>query len=252
MTKEKNLSEYASFDVDDIVSEIKAKSSKAREATAYLDRSFILNMLKERLRQVSLNKLDSTDIKQIDVSDYNFTGADFRGIGQEHLELFDFKNCDITQVYLDREAIDYFLEYMRDGKVVWEGINFEGSNLSPRYIVRENIGIECNLVLDLSNLNLSSSIFRRANLSHVIFENTNISYSNFVDVINFDPKQLAFSIGFETAIFDKDQEKDRQIKDLIKKYSETLDPATYYKSTTDSFGSRFIAKIARFVNFLGD
>lgn len=252
MDKDNNLSKYASFEVDDIVSEIKSKHADNKEATAYLDRSFIINMLNERMRQASINKLDPLNTKQIDFTNYNFTGADFRGIGQEHFELFDFRNCDISQVIMDREAIDFFLEYMREGKITWEGLNFEKANLSPRYILRQDIGIECYLTLDLSNLNLSGSSFRKANLQEVIFENTNISYCNFVDVVNLEMHQLAFSVGFELAKFSEDPAKDQEIKSVIKKYSETLDPQTYYKSVNDNLSSKMVARVANLFNFFGD
>ena len=56
MNQEEDLSKYAAFDVDDIVAETASKKSFTGEATAYLDRHFLIKMIKEHHRQNKLWK----------------------------------------------------------------------------------------------------------------------------------------------------------------------------------------------------
>lgn len=252
MGKEKDLSKYAAFDVDEIVAEIKSKKNASKEVTAYLDRSFLINMIKEHHRQAEVSKLDFTVNKRTDLSEYNFSGADFRGIARDDFELFNFSNCDITSVQLDRVGLDFFYEYMLNNNIIFEGINLQGAYLGPIFVKRLNLGIECNLNLNLSNLNLNGSNFSNSDISGVILENTNISYCKFNNAKNLDPQQLAFTIGFESATFSDDKAVDQEIKSKIKQYSEVLDPAVYYASKYKHSNNKIIAYLASLTNFLDD
>jgi uncharacterized protein YjbI with pentapeptide repeats len=252
MGKEKDLSNYAAFDVDDIVAEIKSKKHIQKEATAYLDRNFLVNMINEHHRQAKVNKLDFTVTKQIDLSDYNFSGADFRGISREDFELFNFNNCDITAIRLDRVGIDFFHEYIINNNIIFEGLNFEGAYLGSTFVSRNDLGIQCHLFLNLSNINLTGSNFSNSNIDGLMLENTNISYCNFANAKNLDPKQFAFTMGFENATFSLDKAIDLEIKNKIKQHSNELDPEVYYANTYQKSNNKFIAYLANLTNILDD
>lgn len=221
---EQNLSNFAAFDLDDLLAEINNSNQSKKEVTAYLDRSFIVNMIKQYRDEALVNKPDFTIDTRMDLTDYNFTGADLRGFKRKDLELFKFNDCDITQTRLDRIALDYFREYMKDGKIIFQGINLEDAYLGPVLSKRIELGIECYVYLNLSNLNLSGTSFKNSDINGLILENTNISGCDFTNVKNFDARQFAFSIGFESAIFSNIKEEEQTIKTKIMQYSETLDP----------------------------
>ena len=89
MTKEQDLSSFAAFDLNDLLAEISQSSASKKEVTAYLDRTFLMNMINEYHEQTKLNDVDYTVDKKIDITEYNFTGADFRGIPYSDFALFD-------------------------------------------------------------------------------------------------------------------------------------------------------------------
>lgn len=250
--EEKDLSQYSSFNVDDIVAEAKYKKKTQGEATAYLDRKFLVNMINEHHRQARENKLDFAVIKRIDVTEYNFNGADFRGIKQLNFELFNFNKCDISSVHLDRTGIDFFHHYIYENKIICDGLNFSNTYLGPIFAKDHKLGIQCHLFLNLSNINISGANFNNTDIKGVIFENTNISYCNFENAKNLDPKQLAFSLGFEKAIFSSNEAINNEIKEKIKYFSENLDPTEYYSTVTQKPPSKFLAYLANLTNFLDD
>lgn len=226
--EKKDLSSFAAFDLDDLLSEIAAKNKDKKEVTAYLDRSFIVNALGEYKKEALVNKQEFTSDKRIDFTDYNFTGADLRHFNRKDLELFNFHNCDITAAYLDRVSLEYFRQYMLSGNIIFQGLNLEKAYLGPTYTRRSDLGIECYMYLSLSNLNLAGTSFVEADIEGLILENSNISGCNFTGVKNLDPKQFAFSMGFETVIFSKNQEEDKALKSKIKEFANSLDPDIYY------------------------
>jgi hypothetical protein len=252
MEQEKDLSEYASFDVEDIVAETKSNKNKHGEATAYLDRTFLINMINEHHRQSKECRLDFYVTKRIDISEYNFTGADLKGISNKNFELFNFHNCDISSVSLDRVGIDFFHHYIQNNKVIHDRLNLSQTYLGPIFVQKPKLGIECNLYLNLSNLNLSGSNFSNSDIKGLILENANISYCNFKNAKNLDPKQFAFSLGFEKAIFSSNELENQEIKNQIKNFSKTLDPTTYYSAVTQKPPSKILAYLASLTNFLDD
>ena len=219
-----DLSSFAAFDLDDLLAEISTKQTNKKEVTAYLDRSFIINSIKAYKEESLINLQEFTSNSQIDFTEYNFTGADLRGLKRSDLEIFNFNDCDISSAHLDRVSLDFFRTAILEGKIIAQGIILDNAYLGPIFTRRTDIGIECYIYLNLSNMNLSGSSFCNANIEETIFENTNISSCNFTGAINLDPKQFAFSIGFESAIFSKNKLEDEKIKDQIKTYSETLNP----------------------------
>ncbi len=251
-TEKQDLSSFAAFDLDDLLAEIETKNASQKEVTAYLDREFITNMIKDYQEESLINKPDFTNDSQIDFTDYNFTGADLRSIKRKDLELFNFHNCDITSAHLDRISLEFFREYMLNGTIIFQGLNLEKAYLGPTFTRRVELGIECYLYLNLSNLNLSGSNFAYADLDGVILENTNISACNFIGVRNLDLKQFAFTMGFETAIFSKNKTEDQALKSKIKAYADTLDPAEYYAETTQKSTTKFITYLANLTNMLDD
>lgn len=251
MMQEQDLSKYATFNVEDIVNEASTKKSTGKEATAYLDRSFLINMINEHNRQAALNTLDFEAEKLIDLIEYNFTGADFRELQLKDFQLFNFTNCDISYVHLDRIAIEFFHEYMMNNKVSFQGLNFEEAYLGPVICTDFELGIECNLYLNLSNLNLAGSNFRRADIKGLILDKTNIAGCDFSDCQNLDPKQFAFSVGFESAIFSMDHNMDNQIKEKIAQYSTSLNHDSYYAQTFKP-KNRLMAYLAKLTNILDD
>jgi uncharacterized protein YjbI with pentapeptide repeats len=248
---EKDLSSFAAFDLDDLLSEISTQNKSKKEVTAYLNRSFVINMIRQYREEALVNKQDSTVDIQIDFTEYNFTGADFRGFKRKDFDLFNFQDCDITAVRLDRIGIDFFREYIIEGKVIFQGINLEQAYLGPVLIKRVELGIECYMYLNLSNINLSGSNFRNANIEGLILENTNISGCDFTNAKNMDLKQFAFTMGFETAIFNEDKKINQEMKDKIKQYSETLDPDSYYSLPSDN-PNKFSTYLAAMTNIIDD
>lgn len=246
MTKEQDLSSFAAFDLNDLLAEISQSSASKKEVTAYLDRTFLMNMINEYHEQTKLNDVDYTVDKKIDITEYNFTGADFRGIPYSDFALFDFRECDITAVKLDRNGVNFFRELILNGKVTAMGLNLDGAYLGPLLSIRQDLGIECYIYLSFSNMDLTGTTFRQANIEGLILENTNISGCEFIDCINMDPKQFAFSIGFESAIFYRDEKQNDAIKAKIKDYANTLDPESYNKTAhpQQSKFAIFLSKIS--------
>ena len=253
MAKEQeDLSNFAAFDIDDLLAEISSKKGNQKEVTAYLDRAFILNSIKEYQEESVVNKQEFTVNHQIDFTDFNFTGADLRGFKRPDLELFDFTGCDITAAYLDRTSLEFFLEYMNQSSIVFQGIILDGAYLGPKFIRRSELGIECYNNIDLSNLNFSGSSFRNADIEGTIFENSNISGCNFLDALNLDPKQFAFTMGFENAIFYKDKNENKKIIDQIKQFSNELDPDLFYNRNQPPKTSKIVKFLLNLTSVLDD
>jgi uncharacterized protein YjbI with pentapeptide repeats len=249
---QEDLSNFAAFDIDDLLAEINSKQGDKKEVTAYLDRTFILNSIKEYEEEAAVNKQEFTTDHQIDFTDFNFTGADLRGFKRSDLELFNFTGCDITAVNLDRISLEFFLEYMKQGTIIFQGLILDGTYLGAKFIRRTELGIECYNDIDLSNLNFSGSSFRNTDIEGAIFENTNISGCDFQGALNLDPKQFAFSIGFESAIFYKDKNENNKIIDQIKKFSNELDPDQFYNRNQQSNTSGIVNFLLNLTNVLDD
>jgi uncharacterized protein YjbI with pentapeptide repeats len=247
MAEDQDLSNFAAFDLDDLLSEIAESSTSKKEVTAYLDRTFLMNMIDEYHDQTRENAIEFTSDSKIDITEYNFTGADFREIPYDDFTLFDFRECDISSVKLDRAGVNFFRELMLAGKVTAKGLNLEGAYLGPLLTRRLDIGIECYIYLNLSNLDLTSTNFTNSDIEGLILENTNISGCNFTNCLNSDPRQFAFTMGFESAIFSSDKEEDTRIKEQIKEYANSLDPEEYfltsYPKSLDASRS-FLSKLA--------
>lgn len=253
MAKEQeDLSNFAAFDIDDLLAEINSNQANKKEVTAYLDRTFILNSIKVFREEYAVNKQEFTVDHQVDFTDFNFTGADLRGIKRSDLEIFNFTGCDITAAHLDRTALEFFLEYMRQGTIIFQGIILDGAYLGPKFIRRTELGIECYTDIDLSNLNFSGSSFRSTDIEGAIFENSNISGCNFLGALNLDPIQFAFSMGFESALFHKDKNENKKIIDQIKKFSDELDPDIFYNRNQPSKSSGIVKILLNLTNVLDD
>lgn len=247
-----DLSNFAAFDLDDLLAEISSKQTVKKEVTAYLDRSFIINSINSYREEALTNLQEFTDNSQIDFTEYNFTGADLRGLKRADLELFNFTDCDISSAHLDRISLEFFRKDMLEGTIIAQGIILDKAYLGPTFTRRMDIGIECYIYLNLSNLNLSGSSFCYADIEEAIFENTNISSCNFTGAINLDPKQFAFSMGFESAIFSKNKTENEQIKEQIKTYSQTLDPEEYYGRVAPKSSSKIFTYLSNLTKSLDD
>ena len=249
---EQDLSNFAAFDLDDLLAEIGTQNKSTKEVTAYLDRSFIVNMINQYHEQSKINKPDFNIDNQINYTEYNFTGADFTGIKRKDFELFNFQDCDITEVHLDRTGIEFFHEYIVEGRVIYQGINLQNAYLGPLLTKRIELGIECFMYLNLSNMNLTGSNFSYANIDGLILDNTNIAGCNFIGAKNLNLRQFIFTMGFETAIFSNDKKIDKAMKDKIKFYSENPDSVDTYSTSYQKFVSKVTAYLANVTNILDD
>jgi uncharacterized protein YjbI with pentapeptide repeats len=250
MAESQDLSNFAAFDLDDLLAEIEGNKAK-KEVTAYLDRSFIAKMINEYNHQTQNTNIEFTSEQKIDFSDYNFTGADLRDIRYVDFALCNFKDCDISSARLDRDGINFFRELILQKTIIAQGLNLEGAYLGPILTIRSEIGIQCYIYLNLSNLDLTGTNFSKCDIEGLILENSNISSCNFIDCLNLNPKQFAFTIGFENAIFSADSETDRRIKDQIKHYSQNLDPLANSEYSSPK-QNKFIAYLANITNIFGD
>ncbi len=252
MNAQQDISNFAAFDLDDLLAEISSNKTNKKEVTAYLDRNFIINSINNYMEEISVNKQEFQTDHQIDFTEFNFTGADLRGFSRKDLEIFNFNNCDISFSHLDRVSLDFFKEYMINGNLIYQGIILDNAFLGPSFTRRSELGIECYIYLNLSNLDLTGSSFKNSDIDGLLLENSNISGCNFTDAVNLDPKQFAFSIGFENAIFSKNKEEDQKLKEQIKNYSNTLDADLFYGRKSNKSATKFINYLANLTNVLDD
>ena len=154
--------------------------------------------------------------------------------------------------HLDRVSLEFFREYMLANAITYKGLILDDAYLAPTFTRRTELGIECYMFLNLSNLNLSGSSFRNCDMEGVILENANISNCNFIGASNFHPEQFAFSIGFDKSSFYADKDEDQKLKDQIKSYAQTLDPDEYYKRKTTKSTSALTNYLANLTNILDD
>ena len=250
-TANQDLSNFAAFDLDDLLAEIESSKTK-KEVTAYLDRRFIAQIINEYHHQAEINPPDFILDSKINFTEYNFTGADLREIHFSDFALCNFKNCDISATWLDRHGIDFFRELMLAGEITAQGLNLSGAYLGPVLARRPELGIECYIYLNLSNLNLTGANFSKCDIEGLLLQNTNISGCNFTDCLNLDLKQFAFSIGFEAAIFSNNPAEDSAIKKQIKEYANSLDPAEFYTSASQKTSSKIMAYLAKLTNIFDD
>ena len=250
--KQEDLSNFAAFDLDDLLAEIGSQEKNKKEVTAYLDRSFIVNSLIGYKEEAKYNKQEFTVDKQIDFTDYNFSGADLTGFTRRELELMNFSGCDISFARLDRVSIDYFREYILAGKIAYQGIILDNAYLGPTHTRRIDLGIECYMCLNISNINFSSCSFKNTDLEGLIIFNSDITGCNFIDAQNLEPKQFAFTLGYEKASFYSDKKLDDEFKEKIKHYSEALDPEEVMAKEHSARGNYFIAYLANLTNVLDD
>lgn len=209
-----------SFEIDDVLKEIENKNKTKTEVTAYLDRSFFEGMIRQYHEG---NKIQASSLfaeNRININEYNFSGADFRNIKRADFDLFDFTNCDISYVKLDRIGIEFFKKYMENGNIKYTNLDLEASRLSPRYYKSYKLGIECILMLNLSNLNLSGTNFKNCDISSVNFDDSNIEYCNFIGAINMNPKQFAYTLGYNLASFFEDEKNNIKFIEKITKLSK--------------------------------
>jgi len=194
-------------------------SSSKNLKNKVLNRDFFNQMVEEYY--TSLDDSTSAFFHDIvSISDYNFTGADFRNISRKDLEIFDFSHCNISRVRLDRNGIEYFKPYIINSTITADELILEGANLGPKLFVRYRLGIACISSLNLSNMNLFRYNFRYCNLQSTIFENSNIDQADFRGAINMAPDQFAYSTNFATALFFNEAEKDQKFKNKIANLAE--------------------------------
>ncbi len=211
-----------SFDIDDILNEIKQKEQSKSEVTAYLDRYFLDGMIKEYYESIKGSKDSIYTSSLVDITEYNFTGADFRGINSQDFEIFDFSHCDISSVMLDRAGIEYFIPYIRDRKVIYPNLILDYANLAPKIYRHPKMGIDCKIFLNLGFLDLSGVSFKNCNMLNVIFEGAMINGCNFTNSLNLEPKSFIDSIGYEKAIFFNDKIIDEQFKLKINELTSAI------------------------------
>ncbi len=249
MAKEQDLSSYAAFNLDDLLAEIGSQQKSSKEVTAYLDRDFIVNTIKEYKEEALVNRQEFTVDTQIDFTDYNFTGADLTGFTKKELEIFNFTNCDISDAKLDRISLEFFREYFISNKITYKGIILDNAYLGPTHTKRVDLGIECYMYLNLSNMDLMGVSFKNADIDGLILFNTNITGCNFINTKNMDPKQFAFAIGFEKAKFRANPQENSNIIEQISKYSTTLTPDIIDDNPSQRTGHSLLQRIADLNNF---
>jgi uncharacterized protein YjbI with pentapeptide repeats len=257
MTKEsseptQDLASYAAFDLDDLLAEIQQKDTSKKEVTAYLDRNFIVKSLDYFKEELKYNKQEFYVDNQIDFTDYNFTGADLRGFLRKELDLINFNGCDISFCKLDRISLDYFKEYIKKASIIYQSLNLDGAFLGPIHTKRTDLGIECYISLNLSDLNFSGTSFKNADIEEIILINTNISSCDFTGAENMDAHQFAFSIGYESAKFFSNPEENEAFIAKIKELSQNIDAQQYFSSTNNSMLKNWITRLAQVTNVIDD
>jgi hypothetical protein len=244
MTKA-NLANHAAFDLDELLGEIQASNQIRKEVTGYLDQNFLIGLIKKHYEALTHNQPDFTEVKLINITEYNFTGADFRGIKRKEFEIFDFTNCDITSVHLDRTGLEFFKDYLINNKVIYQGLDLQETYLGPILTKRVEMGIECLINLNLSNMNLAGTDFQKANIKNLILTNSNIAGCNFIGAKNINLKQFADTIGFENAVFSSDKKTNLIAKKKIQYYVDNPD-------SIDSSVSKFNERVLKFKKYLAD
>lgn len=236
---EENLEDLANFDIDDILKEIAEKEKYEGEQTAILDRKFFEGMVEE-YHYTSPKEISVLFPKvQVNINEYNFTGADFRNIALEHLDLFDFKNCILNKCKFDRNTLDFFKDYIRKQTIKYNELIFDDTDLSPKLMIDQNLGINCYMILNLSNLDLKKASFKKCNLMEVIFDDCDINNCNFIGA-QFEASQFAYAKNFETAHFYEDKNLNDKFINKLKKLSKKTRP------TEEMFISKtnhFLAKL---------
>lgn len=204
-----------SFDVEDILNEIKQKEKNKSEVTAYLDRYFLDGMIKEYYESIKGSKDTIYTTNLVDIREYNFTGADFRGIPAQDFAIFDFTYTDISYALIDRAGLENFIPYIKDKKITYLNLILDGSNLGPKIYKNPKMGIYCKIFLNLEDLDLSGISFKNCNMMDVIFKGAILNGCNFIGSKNLNPKSFKNSIDFENAKFFESQDLDEQFKQQI-------------------------------------
>jgi uncharacterized protein YjbI with pentapeptide repeats len=227
-----------SFDIDDILNEIKQKEQSKSEVTAYLDRYFLDGMIKEYYESIKGSKDSIYTTNLVDITEYNFTGADFRGIAPQDFAIFDFSHCDISSVLLDRSGLEYFIPYIKDKKVTYPNLIVDDANLGPKIYNHPKMGINCKIFLNLGFLDLNGVSFKNCNLMGVIFEGSILNGCNFSGSTNLKAESFIDSMGYENAIFFEDKMLDQQFKQQIAQLTEAKNTAEK-NNTDDGFFTKF-------------
>lgn len=157
---------------------------------------------------------------KIMLHDLDLTGADLSAMYLQDLELFEFSNCILQQVKLDRISANFFIKLSRDKKIILRTIDFSGDNLGTELVFQPEVGVACNISVNLSDLDLKNCNFTGCSLKDTLFENSDIAGSRFLQCTNIKPEQFAFCKNFDKAIFFDNTEQDNSFKQKITKIFE--------------------------------
>ena len=182
-----------------------------------VSRKFLLLLILQHRQLTSQNVQNHFDNNKILLHDLDFSGSDLKGIHQNDFELFEFSNCKLNNAQLDRVGLAYFIKYMREQKITYNDLDVSGSNLGKKLILSPDIGIACNISINLTGLNLRNFIFSNCMLEGTVFEDSDIAGAKFINVEHISPAQFAFCLNFDKAIFSSDPSADSKFKAEIKK-----------------------------------
>ena len=184
------------------------------------DRRFLLLLIMQH-RKIYSNKISNHfEGSKILLHDLEFTRTDLSGMYLQDLELFEFSNCILQQVKLDRVSANFFIKLFREKKIILRSIDFSGANLGSELVVQPEVGVACNISINMSELDLKNCNFTGCSLKGTLFENSDISGSTFLQCVNITPEQFAFCKNFDKAIFSDNTEQDNRFKQQITKIFE--------------------------------
>ena len=169
-------------------------------------------------RKLSSNLISNHfDSDKILLHDIDFTDVDLTAIAEKDLALFDFANCLLRNVKLDRIGISFFIKFFKDGKVSYSSLDLSGTNLGRQLFLIPETGIACNISVNLMELDLKNFNFTGCSIEDTPFEGSDIAGTRFFNCMKMNPTQFAFCHNFDKALFFEDSNQDNNFKSQISK-----------------------------------
>ena len=178
-------------------------------------RKFLLLLIMQYRKNTANTIQNHFEANKILLHDLDFTDADLRGIHSTDFSLFEFANCKLVNIKLDRAAIEYFLRYIKENKLIFQNIDFTGAYLGKKLVVMSEIGVSCNISMNFQGLNLRNFIFNETNLEDVVFDDSDLEGASFINAKFLTARQLAFTKNFDKAKFFAEPAQDAQFKSEI-------------------------------------
>lgn len=179
------------------------------------NRKFIQLLIMQHRKMSSTRVANHFEGSKIVLHDLDFSDTDFSGMLPQDLELFEFSNCILQHVKFDRTSAMFFIKLFREKKILLQAIDFSGNNLGSELAMQPEVGIACNIAVNLSDLDLRNSNFTGCSMKGTLMENSDISGSVFLQCTNLTPEQFAFCKNFDKAVFFEDKDQDNKFKQQI-------------------------------------